>query len=183
MLSGQTSTRGRCPFHPLPAGNEHALWFDPFLVGTVRFMHFMTGGGLRQPVFKGFRKDKQPEECVVKEKEWAEGCLSACLDLGHVFPMFQIKGRCTYFLLLKSKLNSRNENKLGIFKITLPNINFEAFNHQDKVDGGVNIGLRWLDHGIVIKLADSRDADIIQAIGKDPSIKRKELVNINTRAS
>ncbi len=56
--------------------------------------------------------------------------------------MFQIKGRCTYFLLLKSKLNSRNENKLGIFKITLPNINFEAFNHQDKVDGGVNIGLR-----------------------------------------
>ena len=69
------------------------------------------------------------------------------------------------------------------FKITLPNINFEAFNHQDKVDGGVNNGLRWLDHEIVIKLADSRDADIIQAIGKDPSIKRKELVNINTRAS
>ena len=53
--------------------------------------------------------------------------------------MFQIKGRCTFFfLLLKSKLNSLNENKLGIFKITLPNINFEAFNHQDKVDGGVN---------------------------------------------
>lgn len=69
MLSGQTSTRGRCPFHPLPAGNEHALWFDPFLVGTVRFMHFMTGGGLRQPVFKGFREDKRPEECVVKERE------------------------------------------------------------------------------------------------------------------
>ena len=75
------------------------------------------------------------------------------------------------------------KTSLVSFKITLPNINFEAFNHQDKVDGGVNIGLRWLDHGIVIKLADSRDADIIQAIGKDPSIKRKELVNINTRAS
>lgn len=57
--------------------------------------------------------------------------------------MFQIKGRCAFFfLLLKSKLNSRNENKLDIFKITLPNIYFEAFNHQDKVDGGVNIGLR-----------------------------------------
>ena len=53
--------------------------------------------------------------------------------------MFQIKGRCAFFfLLLKSKLNSRNENKLDIFKITLPNIYFEAFNHQDKVDGGVN---------------------------------------------
>lgn len=56
--------------------------------------------------------------------------------------MSQIKGRCTFFfLLLKSKLGSRNENKLDIFKITLPNINFEAFNHQDKVDGGVNNGL------------------------------------------
>ena len=94
--------------------------------------------------------------------------------------MFQIKGRCTFFfLLLKSKLGSRNENKLGIFKITLPNINFEAFNHQDKVDGGVNNGLDdWISE-IVIKFADSRDADIIQAIGKDPDIKMKELVNIS----
>lgn len=31
-----------------------------------------------------------------------------------------------------------------------------------------------------MQLADSRDADIIQAIGKDPSIKMKELVNILT---
>ena len=86
--------------------------------------------------------------------------------------MSQIKGRCTFFfLLLKSKLGSRNENKLDIFKITLPNINFEAFNHQDKVDGGVNNGLDdWISE-IVIKFADSRDADIIQAIGKDPDIK------------
>ena len=27
---------------------------------------------------------------------------------------------------------------LTFFKITLPNINFKAFNHQDKVNGGVN---------------------------------------------
>lgn len=98
--------------------------------------------------------------------------------------MSQIKGRCTFFfLLLKSKLGSRNENKLDIFKITLPNINFEAFNHQDKVDGGVNGGVNnglddWISE-IVIKLADSRDADIILAIGKDPDIKMKELVNIS----
>ena len=90
--------------------------------------------------------------------------------------MSQIKGRCTFFfLLLKSKLGSRNENKLDIFKITLPNINFEAFNHQDKVDDGVNGGVNnglddWISE-IVIKFADSRDADIIQAIGKDPDIK------------
>lgn len=98
--------------------------------------------------------------------------------------MSQIKGRCTFFFpLLKSKLGSRNENKLDIFKITLPNINFEAFNHQDKVDGGVNGGVNnglddWISE-IVIKFADSRDADIIQAIGKDPDIKMKELVNIS----
>lgn len=99
--------------------------------------------------------------------------------------MFQIKGRYTFFfLLLKSKLNSRNKNKLNIFKITLPNINFEAFNHQDKVDGRVNGGVNnglddWISE-IVIKLTDSRNADIIQTIGKDPDIKMKELVNILT---
>ena len=65
----------------------------------------------------------------------------------------------------------------------MPNINFEAFNHQDKVDGGVNGGVNnglddWISE-IVIKFADSRDADIIQAIGKDPDIKMKELVNIS----
>lgn len=65
--------------------------------------------------------------------------------------MSQIKGRCTFFfLLLKSKLGSRNENKLDIFKITLPNINFEAFNHQDKVDGGVNNGLDdWISEIVI----------------------------------
>ena len=34
-------------------------------------------------------------------------------------------------------------------------------------------------HPAQIKFADSRDADIIQAIGKDPDIKMKELVNIS----
>ena len=95
--------------------------------------------------------------------------------------MSQIKGRCTFFfLLLKSKLGSRNENKLDIFKITLPNINFEAFNHQDKVNGEVNNRLdNWISD-IVIKLTEPRDADIIQAIGNNPGIKMKELVNILT---
>lgn len=78
--------------------------------------------------------------------------------------MSQIKGRCTFFfLLLKSKLGSRNENKLDIFKITLPNINFEAFNHQDKVDGGVNGGV---NNGL-----DDWISEIV--------IKMKELVNIS----
>lgn len=76
------------------------------------------------------------------------------------------------------------KTSLTFFKITLPNINFEAFNHQDKVDGRVNGGVNnglddWISE-IVIKLTDSRNADIIQTIGKDPDIKMKELVNILT---
>ena len=74
------------------------------------------------------------------------------------------------------------------FKITLPNINFKAFNHQDKVNGEVNGGVNgevnnrldnWISD-IVIKLTEPRDADIIQAIGNNPGIKMKELVNILT---
>lgn len=73
---------------------------------------------------------------------------------------------------------------LTFFKITLPNINFKAFNHQDKVNGGVNGEVNnrldnWISD-IVIKLAEPRDADIIQAIGNNPGIKMKELVNILT---
>lgn len=73
---------------------------------------------------------------------------------------------------------------LTFFKITLPNINFKAFNHQDKVNGGVNGEVNnrldnWISD-IVIKLTEPRDADIIQAIGNNPGIKMKELVNILT---
>lgn len=81
---------------------------------------------------------------------------------------------------------------MTFFKITLPNINFKAFNHQDKVNGGVNGEVNGRVNGevnnrldnwisdIVIKLTEPRDADIIQAIGNNPGIKMKELVNILT---
>lgn len=39
-------------------------WLRPQLVCTVKFMEKTASGGLRQPVFKGIRQDKQPEECV-----------------------------------------------------------------------------------------------------------------------
>ena len=85
---------------------------------------------------------------------------------------------------------------MTFFKITLPNINFKAFNHQDKVNGGVNSEVNggvnggvngevnnrldnWISD-IVIKLTEPRDAYIIQAIGNNPGIKMKELVNILT---
>lgn len=55
-----------CPFPVLPKGNEDAIWIKPHLCGIVKFMEYTKQGGLRQPVFKGFREDKTPEECIEK---------------------------------------------------------------------------------------------------------------------
>ena len=47
----------------VPGGNEHAIWVQPKLVSTVKYMMKTESGSLRQPVFKGLREDKRPEEC------------------------------------------------------------------------------------------------------------------------
>ncbi len=57
----------RPPFdEAIPAGhgNEDAIWIVPNLVCVVEFMHRTKNGGMRQPVFKGLREDKLPEECT-----------------------------------------------------------------------------------------------------------------------
>jgi len=54
----------RAPFTDTPQGNEDAIWVAPMLVCTVEYMHKTQNGGMRQPVFKRFRMDKTPEECV-----------------------------------------------------------------------------------------------------------------------
>ena len=54
----------RAPFTDTPQGNEDAIWVAPMLVCTVEYMHKTQNGGMRQPVFKGLRMDKTPEECV-----------------------------------------------------------------------------------------------------------------------
>lgn len=46
------------------AGNQDAVWVMPVLCGTVKYMEKNESGALRQPVFKGIREDKSPEECV-----------------------------------------------------------------------------------------------------------------------
>lgn len=55
------------PFSDIPSGNDDAIWISPYLVGCVKFMEYTNTGGLRQPVFKGFREDKEPIACVVPE--------------------------------------------------------------------------------------------------------------------
>ncbi|NLY19391.1 MAG: DNA ligase [Clostridiaceae bacterium] len=51
------------PFKTVPPGNENAVWLKPALVCTVKYMMKTSTGSLRQPVFKGIRYDKEPEEC------------------------------------------------------------------------------------------------------------------------
>jgi len=53
------------PFKDLPAGNDNAVWIKPELVCTVKYMMKTSNGGLRQPVYKGLRGDKKPEDCII----------------------------------------------------------------------------------------------------------------------
>lgn len=54
------------PFTNLPSGNENAVWIEPSLVCVVKYMMKTTNDSLRQPIFKGLRDDKTPEDCIVK---------------------------------------------------------------------------------------------------------------------
>lgn len=51
------------PFDDIPGGHEQAVWLEPDLVGTVKYMEKTAAGSLRQPVFKGLRDDKAPKDC------------------------------------------------------------------------------------------------------------------------
>ncbi|MFA9380704.1 MAG: hypothetical protein ACERKO_06545 [Acetanaerobacterium sp.] len=53
---------------PLFPGERHegTVWIKPELVCTVKYMMPTQAGGLRQPLFKGLREDKGPEECKIQ---------------------------------------------------------------------------------------------------------------------
>jgi len=57
-------TMSSSPFLTTPLGNENAVWLKPRLVCVVQYMP-NEKGTLRQPVFKGFRDDKEPLDCQV----------------------------------------------------------------------------------------------------------------------
>ena len=54
----------REPQMAVPEENERAVWVQPTLVCAVKYMMKTDSGSLRQPVFKGLREDKCPDECV-----------------------------------------------------------------------------------------------------------------------
>lgn len=53
-----------CPFTDIPPGNAGAVWLKPTVVCVVQYMP-NEKGTLRQPVFKGFRDDKEPMDCQI----------------------------------------------------------------------------------------------------------------------
>jgi DNA ligase D-like protein (predicted ligase) len=57
-------TMSHSPFLLTPPGNENAVWLKPDLVCVVQYMP-NDKGSLRQPVFKGFRDDKEAIDCQV----------------------------------------------------------------------------------------------------------------------
>ncbi len=59
--------KGSCPFDTIPEGNKQAVWLKPQLVAIVSYMEKNTNGGLRQPVCRGIRDDKDPKACSEKK--------------------------------------------------------------------------------------------------------------------
>lgn len=55
------------PFPDILNFNENVIWIKPVLVCIVQYMMRTNDGGLRQPVFKGLRDDKDPHDCVIKQ--------------------------------------------------------------------------------------------------------------------
>ena len=58
-----------CPFSPEPSGVKDAVWVSPTLVAQVAYAEWTGDEKLRQPSFLGLREDKEPKECVWKERE------------------------------------------------------------------------------------------------------------------
>jgi DNA ligase D-like protein (predicted ligase) len=58
------ATRSQKSAYPSFPDFPSANWLVPQLVCIVNYMELTNRGGLRQPVFKGFRDDKSPSECV-----------------------------------------------------------------------------------------------------------------------
>lgn len=65
-------TRISSPAFGLPPDAGDTVWVEPELVCTVRYMMKTESGGMRQPVFKGLRDDKLPEECCEKTPDTRE---------------------------------------------------------------------------------------------------------------
>jgi len=56
------------PFEPVPR-ESNVTWLRPKLVAQIKFAEWTQEGKLRQPAFLGLRDDKNPSECLWRERE------------------------------------------------------------------------------------------------------------------
>lgn len=63
LFQNQSFDKSDCPFQEIPVGNENAIWLSPMPVCVVSYMERTPQGGLRQPVCRGLRYDKNPKDC------------------------------------------------------------------------------------------------------------------------
>lgn len=61
--------RDACPFSPAPHDVKDAAWVAPKLVARVAYAEWTGDEKLRQPAFLGLREDKDPKQCLWKERE------------------------------------------------------------------------------------------------------------------
>ncbi len=54
------------PQAPLWGAPRDLVWVEPRLVCEVEYLEMTPGGGLRHPVYKGLRRDKDARECIFR---------------------------------------------------------------------------------------------------------------------
>lgn len=60
---------------PVPEKRHKTVWLEPVLVCKVAYLCLTATGGLRQPVYRGLREDKRPEDCIAPDSStWPHGC-------------------------------------------------------------------------------------------------------------
>ncbi|MFA0961281.1 DNA ligase D [Roseivirga sp. BDSF3-8] len=64
--------RKTCPVTPKPKTDRATYWVTPKLIAEVGYSERTDEGSLRHPVYKGLRKDKDPEEVVAEKSTPAQ---------------------------------------------------------------------------------------------------------------
>jgi bifunctional non-homologous end joining protein LigD len=80
------------PFRTAPKTNERPHWAEPRYVAEIRFNEWTTGGQLRQPVFVGWREDKDPKS-VVRESNARTNGGHGTSDMGNGKPRSRATAR------------------------------------------------------------------------------------------
>lgn len=56
-----------------PEKHHKTIWLEPRLVCKVEYICLTPGGGLRQPIYRGLRDDKEPAECLEQDPAHSPG--------------------------------------------------------------------------------------------------------------